>query len=390
MYPIQPDLLATSLGCGHSLKLYGGDYEFLRAQQPISPAEQPQRTLRAVDLFSGCGGLSLGVREACTEQNLNFELLAAVDNDPAAVSCIQKNLQPRDVISKNVEDVLNKNSEDYDRLIKINHHSGIDLLVAGPPCQGNSDLNNYTRRQDPKNKLYTYVAIAASMLRPNVIISENVLGVRRDKGSSLQETKNSLLAQGYYITEQIVHLADIGVAQRRKRHIVLASKFPIDDIATLLVPFYFDRRNVEWAIGDLEDVIGERIDIRPSTPSSENGRRIRYLFEHDIFELPNDERPPCHRDKKQTYKTIYGRLRWDKPAQTITSGFYSMCMGRYVHPSKLRTLTAREAARLQFFPDYYDFEPAGNRTALSRLIGNAVPPKLSYALASALIKKGAL
>jgi DNA (cytosine-5)-methyltransferase 1 len=83
-------------------------------------------------------------------------------------------------------------------------------------------------------------------------------------------------------------------------------------------------------------------------------------------------------------------LRWDEPAQTITSGFYSMCMGRYVHPSRQRTLTAHEAARLQFIPDSFSFEAAGTRSALAEMIGNAVPPKLSYVLVRALLDQSAL
>jgi DNA (cytosine-5)-methyltransferase 1 len=74
-------------------------------------------------------------------------------------------------------------------------------------------------------------------------------------------------------------------------------------------------------------------------------------------------------------------LAWDRPSQTITTGFYSMCMGRYVHPSRRRTITAREAARLQYIPDWFRFDTAQHRTALARMIGNAVPSRLSYAIA---------
>ncbi len=103
------------------------------------------------------------------------------------------------------------------------------------------------------------------------------------------------------------------------------------------------------------------------------------MFDHDLFDLPNELRPPCHRNKSHTYNSIYGRLKWDNAAQTLTSGFYSTSMGRYVHPSELRTLTAHEAARIQGFPDFYSFDEAKKRTNLAKILGNAVPPKLSYA-----------
>jgi DNA (cytosine-5)-methyltransferase 1 len=110
-------------------------------------------------------------------------------------------------------------------------------------------------------------------------------------------------------------------------------------------------------------------------PQSQTEKRINFLFDNQLYELPNEQRPPCHRDKAHSYDTVYGRLRWDRPAQTITSGFYCMCMGRYVHPEQRRTLTGHEAARLQFFPDFFDFSPAKSRTKLAEIIGNAVPPK---------------
>ena len=103
---------------------------------------------------------------------------------------------------------------------------------------------------------------------------------------------------------------------------------------------------------------------------------MAFLHKNDLYDLPNRLRPKCHRSGT-TYKAAYGRLKWDEPANTITSGFGSPGQGRYVHPSNIRTLTPHEAARLQFFPDYFDFGDE-TKTSLARMIGNAVPSKLSY------------
>jgi DNA (cytosine-5)-methyltransferase 1 len=118
--------------------------------------------------------------------------------------------------------------------------------------------------------------------------------------------------------------------------------------------------------------------------SAENLARARFLLTTGLVDLPNSLRPACQRvDHK--YKSMYGRLSWDRPAQTMTTGFGSPGQGRYLHPSKPRTLTPHEAARIQFFPDWYDFSAIQHRNHLARAIGNAVPPKLAFVLALYLL-----
>src|SRR5713101_8205724 len=107
-----------------------------------------------------------------------------------------------------------------------------------------------------------------------------------------------------------------------------------------------------------------------------NARRIDYLFENKLYDLPNLKRPDCHKDGNHSYKSVYGRLRWNMPSQTITTGFGCMGQGRYVHPQLRRTITAHEAARLQTFPDWFDFGKKTSRSTLAEVVGNAVPPLL--------------
>ena len=114
--------------------------------------------------------------------------------------------------------------------------------------------------------------------------------------------------------------------------------------------------------------------------SDENKRRIHYLFEHDIHDLPNSERPDCHRLKPHGYVAVYGRMYWNIPSPTITGGFGSCGQGRFVHPLKERTLTPHEAARVQFFPDFFDFKGVLRRE-LQQVIGNAVPSKAGFVVA---------
>jgi DNA (cytosine-5)-methyltransferase 1 len=141
-----------------------------------------------------------------------------------------------------------------------------------------------------------------------------------------------------------------------------------------------------WAIGDLRTCSRSDMFDTPSKPTATNFMRIEYLFSKGVFDLPDRLRPDCHRLKTHTYRSVYGRLRLDQPAQTITSGFGSMGQGRYVHPTQRRMITPHEAARLQMIPDYFDLREVPNRTALAEIIGNAVPPKLAFVFALELLR----
>jgi DNA (cytosine-5)-methyltransferase 1 len=219
-----------------------------------------------------------------------------------------------------------------------------------------------------------------------VLCVENVPAVRNDRGGILDTTKVQLDRLGYLVADAFIDMHLIGVPQRRRRHILLACEPGCGDPQALLDQLVEHPcrdhlpRDVRWAIHDLKDTNGEGIYDTASVSSEENRRRIAHLFERRRYNLPNSLRPECHRDGEHTYNSMYGRLRWDKPAQTITSGYGSMGQGRYVHPGRRRTLTPHEAARLQTIPDWFTFDAASTRTALARMIGNAVPPLLGIGI----------
>jgi DNA (cytosine-5)-methyltransferase 1 len=135
---------------------------------------------------------------------------------------------------------------------------------------------------------------------------------------------------------------------------------------------------VDDMIRDLSDVYGSGVFDTSATHSAENRRRIAYLFDRGVYDLPDSQRPDCHRLHPHSYKAVYGRMRGDQPSPTITSGFGSTGQGRFVHPHEARTLTPHEAARLQGFPDWFTFGACNRRRALQEMIGNAVPAQLGY------------
>jgi DNA (cytosine-5)-methyltransferase 1 len=256
----------------------------------------------------------------------------------------------------------------------------VDVLVAGPPCQGHSDLNNHSRRHDPRNQLYLSAIRAAEVLSPTFIIIENVPSVVHDRTGVISRAGSCLTSLGYRVAQIVVEFSGFGLPQHRRRHVTLASRhLSCKELAELAIPRMFSAPTVHDFIGDLEeeaDTLHEAFSTSTRL-SVQNVERIRWLFENKAYDLPDALRPPCHRDREHSYRSMYGRMHWDRPAQTVTTGFGSMGQGRYVHPSRRRMITCHEAARLQGFPDFFRFDACSSVSALREMIGNAVPPQFA-------------
>lgn len=376
-----------------------------RADHPLRLKVRPAfevgpNPFRTVDLFAGCGGLSLGIAQALAEHGRGLDVRLAVDFEEDATRVYRANFpSARSVQLASVEDIFDGQFRDpatESEKLWSARVGKLDALVGGPPCQGHSSLNNHTRGVDPKNGLYLLMARAAEVLRPAIVMIENVPAVMNDRyqGQNVVSTARAQLEYlKYKVADAVVPMHGLGVAQTRKRHILLATRGSWTSPARILgrLADANDKHDLRWAIGDLEDVASVGIDTQPRA-SAANVERMQYLLANDKYDLPNMLRPTCHQNE-HSYKSMYGRLNWDLPAQTITSGFGSIGQGRYMHPSRLRALTAHEAARLQGFPDYFDFSPAPTRTALATMIGNAVPPQMSAAVFRELLvfqRSGAL
>lgn len=355
-----------------------------------------RRPLRVIDMFAGCGAMSLGVRMAADALGMQFRSLVAADLERAALDVYVTNLNPTLAFAKDVSKAIAyKLRTGRIETAAITAHelaeasAGVDVLIGGPPCQGHSDLNNHSRRDDPKNSLYLIMPAMALALQPLVVIIENVPAVVHDRSGVVAITVRTLAQAGYQVTLATVPMVGIGVPQRRRRHFLLAVRGPRVDAGRAIDAFLTEPRSVAWAISDLVDERSQTSAFdSASIQSARNRERIKWLFDHDEYDLPNSRRPTCHRDKVHSYVSMYGRMRWEEPAQTVTSGFGSPGQGRYIHAKAKRTLTPHEAARLQFFPDSFRFEVPGReirRTELATMIGNAVPPKASYVLGLAAI-----
>lgn len=368
------------------------DQRFLR-QRYSPPNNARGSAIRLVDLFCGCGGMTLGLLEGARRAGRRIDVALALDSDSEIIEIYKRNFESANALSCRVDQifdgVIGGKLTESERLL-ADKSKNIDLLVGGPPCQGHSDLNNHTRRNDPKNALYLRMARAAEVLRPRVIVVENVASVQWDKSGVVSATIKALTDAGYVACGQVIDLQKLGVPQRRRRFVLLASSIKDIDPSAVFANLqslleHHHSRTVRWAIGDLSSIAATRVYDTPSSATDENARRIAFLFGNNLYDLPNDQRPVCHRDGGHSYVSVYGRLHWDKPAQTITTGFACIGQGRYVHPQKRRTITPHEAARLQTFPDWFDFGADPRRGMLAKAIGNAVPPLLTMELAKAIL-----
>jgi DNA (cytosine-5)-methyltransferase 1 len=364
------------------------DLGFLQRKRAMHGAGEAEPAVGIVDLFSGIGGLSVGAIEGARRKGRDARVQLAVDSWAPALEVFRNSLRLDESATAELDlaDILAgiaAAERDSERPL-LDGGEGAALLVAGPPCQGHSALNNHTRHDDPRNDLYLAVARVAHLLQPAAVVIENVSGVGRDKRKAAARCAATLAEHGYSVGSKRLNLHDLGAPQRRIRHLL---------VATREGPFNFDLlasapgRSVAWAISDILEIDSEAMLDTPSVPSEENESRIDWLFENDEHDLPNDLRPVCHHND-HSYRSMYGRLRWDQPAQTITSGFGSMGQGRFVHPLVRRTLTPHEAARLQFLPDFMDFSSVTRRSDLATMIGNAAPPILTISVVEALIDQG--
>lgn len=350
--------------------------------------------LRLIDLFCGAGGFALGASLAARSFDRRAWFERIVDADAGALEVhARSNSVGRKVcasVSGLVDYQIRQRQDRWrfayapeivDPVLAVS--PDIDLLIAGPPCQGHSNLNNHTRRRDPRNDLLLCTVAVGVALRAKAILIENVRTVTVSHGDVVKTARELLESEGYIISEEVVRADRLGWPQTRERFFMTAIR---KDVMRTPLPEVEERdpRAVMWAIGDLMDRVGgvEPFDTAP-VPSNENRKRIQWLFDNGLHNLANSERPDCHKDGT-TYTAVYGRMHHDRPAPTITTGIGTPGQGRFIHPLKPRLVTPHEAARIQGFPDGYGFleqNVPAKRKDLAKWIGDAVPAPMGYEMA---------
>lgn len=325
--------------------------------------------LVAIDLFSGAGGLSVGLQRA------GFEVAVAVELDPHAAATFRLNHPRAQVL---VKDIRSVRPGDLRHRARLNGRR-LDLLTGCPPCQGFSTLRTRRRQAsvpDHRNDLILEFRRLVRSLLPRAVILENVPGLALDPGyASFCRTLHTL---GYDYTADVVDAADFGVPQRRKR-LVLVAVHDIELPERVLRPPCRSPSTVGDAIGGLLEA-GRSGDILHDLPEHRSDSvlaRIRATPRDggSRSDVAPSRQCGCHQRLSGFYD-VYGRMAWSGPAPTITSGCNNPSKGRFLHPSEDRAITLREAALLQSFPAEYQFDLSRGKEHVAAQIGNAFPPGL--------------
>lgn len=368
-----------------------------------------------IDLFCGCGGLSLGFEQA------GFSLAFASDIDPVCASTFLYN---RDVPQEKmfVGDItdLNRNYEKYAK-----HFADIDLVCGGPPCQGFSMANRQRLIDDPRNYLYKEYLTFLSRVNPKFFVMENVKGML-NKINEIIDDINHILGEKFDVSYAVLNARNFGVPQNRERLIVIGNRLGvspqsiIDDL--LIASESFPRFNLYDAIGDLPELKPNHIKNNTKIENDDIGyakkiytykktlfysyinsdRDIEHLYNHknrynndrdiEIFRRlpqganslhPSIEDIMPYKNRNGIFKDKYFKLRYDDVCKTVTSHMKFDC-NMYIHPTQARGLSPREAARVQTFPD--DFVFCGPQNSWYKQIGNAVPVKLAKAIGEEIAK----
>ncbi len=346
--------------------------------------------MKLLDLFCGAGGLSYGFERA------GFEISLGVDMNAAALETFQRNHHRSQTLCGDLTDDALKN-----QIIEISKKNGISGILGGPPCQGFSMKGKKMGLQDERNFLFREYLQLVAEIQPDFIVMENVKAlVNTANGYFLNEITQALEQFGLKTQVKVLNARDFGVPQNRERVFIVGMRNQTFDFFRLPTK---ERVTVADAISDLHFLASGEGTFEQNYRQPENSayqremrRHSRKLFNHqatnhNAVALGKLKMIPPEGDKgslppelhgRQQFGTTWGRLKWQEVSPTIDTRFDTPSNGCNSHPELHRAITPREAARLQSFPD--DFVFYGKKTEVCKQIGNAVPPKLAFALACAL------
>lgn len=357
---------------------------YLRAQK-----QKDNYAPKAIALFSGCGGLSLGFAAE------GFNMVGHVEIEESANKIYDINFPGSRLLGRDICDI-----SDDDMRKWISEYGDIDVLVGGPPCQGFS-LAGKRDPKDVRNQLYKYYVYIVSVLKPKVFVMENVRLLTSMKSPDgrlfIDCILESFSKEGYRVIRQEINACDYGVPQSRERVILIGIRndlnkeyvFPegeyTDDYQANLLFLPKKRLSFRDATGDLQPLESGENSLDPLHWSVFHPEHvIKWLKDVPEGHSAHENKDPTMRPPSG-FNTTYKRIMWDEPCSTISTNFSMISGCRNVHPTATRALTIREAARAQSFPDEFVF--IGKWGDIRKAIGNAVPPVLASVIAKSIFEQ---
>lgn len=343
-----------------------------------------QNKLKAIDFFSGAGGLTHGLKIA------GIDVVAGVDNDGTCKETFELNNPGAIFLEK---DVTKYRPADLERDLEIQRNDDNMIFAGCAPCQFWSLIRTSKEKSKKTKNLILEFQTFIEHFMPGFVVVENVPGISSKKGSPIDRFIAALESLGYNVAHDITDMSLYGIPQRRKRFTLLASRVssialpkPTKKIVTVrdvlgtkngftkINAGTTDRSDFLHTAAGLSKTNIERLQMTPGNGGDRSSwqNNVRYQL-------------ACYASDDRRFYDTYGRMWWDKPSPTITTKFTSVSNGRFAHPEEDRAISLREGATLQTFPKSYNF--VGTSIAsIAKMIGNAVPPEFARLIGRQIIK----
>lgn len=345
---------------------------------------------RVIDLFAGVGGMSLGFEKA------GFDVVLANEYDKDIANAYRNNHKKTKMIN---EDIRNLNLEEVFKP----YIGNVDVIIGGPPCQGFSQKGQRKTINDERNFLFKYYVKVVELVKPKYFVMENVPNLlTAEKGYFKKEIVDMFSKSGYIIDAGVLNASDYGVPQNRRRAVIIGKR-TIEKKVELL-PKSIQKKTTVWdAISDLaflQSGEGKEVQeyIYPAESDYQTLMRKKSILlknhkatNHSKIALERLALVPPEQGKevlpdehrtKSIYSGTWSRMVKNDVSVTITTRFDTPSSGRFTHPYLNRAITVREAARIQSFPDTFEF--IGPKVSQMKQVGNAVPPLLAKAIAESV------
>jgi len=339
--------------------------------------------LKAVDFFSGAGGLTYGLRKA------GIMVIAGIDNDGSCKESYEKNNGGSIFLEKDITMYL---PSELERDLNISKNDDNMIFVGCAPCQYWSIIRTTKEKSKKTKDLILDFQRFVDYFKPGFIIVENVPGISSKKESPMGRFIEAIEAFGYNVARGITDMSLYGIPQKRRRFTLIASR-----VTKVYLPKPTDKRIT------VRDVLGVKNGFSKigagakdktkflhtaANLSKKNLERLQMTEKNggDRSKWQNKEgyRLACYSSGEKKFYDTYGRMWWDRPSPTITTKFFSISNGRFAHPEENRAISLREGASLQTFPKDYEFFGV-SMSSVAKMIGNAVPPKFAEMIGKQIV-----